>query len=188
LKPKGGIMGRRVRRLAAASHLCGVALIATLAIAVPTRSASAQVLPITAGAVGGFLTGTLVTTGIVVFQARMGEYIYGLDELITLRPAVMPIVLGPVAGIALGAASPETLKRAGRGALVGVVGGAAVGSVAGHLIYGSSDGRWAGGIIGAATGALAGSILFAALKPSRNADGAPAVSASFSVQFPRGDE
>jgi hypothetical protein len=181
-------MGRRVRGLAAASRFGALALIATLATAVPARNASAQVLPITAGAVGGFLTGTLVTTGIVVFQARMGEYIYGLDELITLRPAVMPILLGPVAGIALGATSPETLKRAGRGALIGAVGGAAIGSVAGHLIYGSSDGRWAGGIIGAATGVLAGSILFAVVRPSRDEDGAPAISASLSVPFPRGDE
>jgi hypothetical protein len=181
-------MGRGSRRLASASRVGGLALMTTLAIAVPDRSASAQVLPITAGAVGGFLTGTLVTTGIVVFQARMGEYIYGLDVLITLRPAVMPIVLGPVAGIALGATSPETLKRAGRGALIGTMGGAAIGSLAGHVIYGSSDGRWAGGVIGAATGALVGSILFAAIRPSRDEDGEPGISASLSIPFPRGDE
>jgi hypothetical protein len=152
----------------------------------PGSRATAQVLPAAAGLVGGFVAGTMVTTGTVVLEARLGRYIYGMGDFLSVRPELLPIVVGPVAGVVLGATKPETLKRVGRGAAIGLVGGAVVGAGVGQLLWQSEDGRWAGGIIGAATGIVAGSIVGAVTK-SRSDEAQSVPLASLSLRLPWGD-
>ena len=149
---------------------------------VPVNRAGAQILPAAAGGVGGLIAGTIVTTGTVVLEARLGRYIYGLDDLVSLRPELFPIFIGPVAGAVLGARSPSALRRAGIGGVVGLAGGAAVGAGVGTLLGTTSEARWAGGIIGGAAGMLAGSIIYASRKPRDTSE--PVV--LFSVNLPRG--
>ena len=166
-----------------AQRLTAVVLLGFALMAMSVTRATAQVIPATAGAVGGFVAGTLVTTGVVVLEARLGHFIYGLDELVSLRPEVLPIIIGPVTGIVLGATSPETLRRAGRGALFGAVGGAIIGTGVGHLLWDTDEGRWAGGIIGAATGMVAGATIMALRKPDRNVTTQTPL-ATFSLRVP----
>jgi hypothetical protein len=174
----GGIVG--CFRPAPALFLAGLLMFA------PLEKLRAQVLPAAAGAVGGFFAGTFVTTGVVVLEARLGRYIYGLDELVAVRPEVLPIVIFPVVGAVVGATSPHTLRRAGFGALVGTAGGAVIGTGLGQLIWSTSEGRWAGGIIGGATGMLAGAIIYASSGRNKG-DGDPVPIAAVSIKLPRGD-
>jgi hypothetical protein len=160
-------------------------LLALVMIVVPAGRASAQVLPAAAGAVGGLVAGVIVTTATVVLEARMGRYVYGLDELISVRPEVLPILIGPVAGAVLGARSPLALGRAGTGALLGIAGGIALGTGAGALIWSTSEGRWAGAIIGGAAGMLTGAVLYASLGNGDDGE-SPGVTAAFSIRVPWG--
>jgi hypothetical protein len=157
-------------------------LLLAFLLGMPKSKAHAQVLPATAGAVGGFFAGTLVTTGIVVLEARMGNFIYGMDEFLSVRPELLPVVAGPITGIVLGVTSPETLRRAGTGALIGAAGGAVIGTGLGALIWQTPDGRWAGGIIGAAAGMLAGAAINAARGSGDDSgDNEPPVTLSISL-------
>ncbi len=159
-------------------------MVAALLVA-PGKRTHAQVLPAAAGTAGGFVAGTIVTLGIVVFKARLGHYLYGLDDLVSIRPEIFPILIGPVAGGVMGATSPATLRRAGTGALIGLAGGAAIGAGVGQIIGTTSEGTWAGGIIGGAAGMLAGSIVYA-LRGSGNDSGTSVPLASMSIKVPWG--
>jgi hypothetical protein len=163
----------------------GITLVAAL-LFLPAKRVRAQVLPAAAGATGGFLAGTFVTMGIVVVEARMGHYMYGLDDLVGLRPEIIPILVLPVAGAWIGAKSPETLRRAGLGALIGVASGAAIGTGVGALVGSSPEENWSGGIIGGAVGLLAGSVIMATRSPrSDNGNSVPLASMSIKVPWGR---
>lgn len=176
-----GMIGRKSNGFA--SRLGLPVLVSLALIAVPSGRVGGQVLPAAAGAVGGLVAGTIVTTASVVLEARLGRYVYGLDELITLRPEVVPILIGPVVGAVMGARSPSTLGRAGTGALLGLVGGIALGTGAGTLMGQTGEAQWAGAIIGGATGMLAGAILNASLSSSDD-EGAAVATVAFSIQLP----
>jgi hypothetical protein len=162
-----------------------VFLIALVVCCLPADRTSAQVLRATAGAVGGLIAGVVVTTGTVVLEARMGRYMYSLDDMIALRPEVIPVFVGPVVGAVLGARSPDALGRAGIGAAVGLAGGIVIGAVVGSAIWPAPEGRWAGGIVGGAAGMLVGSILYASLG-NGGADESPEPAATFAVRLPVG--
>jgi len=153
--------------------------------AIPAERLRAQILPAAAGTVGGFVAGTIVTTGTVVLEARLGHYIYGLDDLVSLRPELLPMALGPVVGGVLGAKSPATLGRAGTGALVGLAGGAAIGAGVGTIIGSTSEAQWAGGIIGGAAGMLAGAIINGSRRPNKD-DGSAVPLVALSIRLPGG--
>jgi len=165
------------------SEFATALLIALALVCVPAARAGAQVLRATAGAVGGLVAGVIVTTGTVVLEARMGRYIYSLDEMVAIRPEVIPVIAGPVIGALLGVKSPAALERAGVGAALGLAGGIVIGAVAGSVVWPTPEGRWAGGIIGGATGMLAGAILHATLG-SGNDEGPSAPTATFAIRLP----
>lgn len=164
----------------------GAALLLSLVLLVLTGgSVRAQVLPAAAGAVGGLVAGTIVTTATVVLEARLGKYLYSFDDVVAIRLETIPILIGPVAGAVLGASSPSALGRAGTGALVGLAGGIPIGVGVGALIWSTSEGRWAGGIIGGAAGMLAGAVLYSTLGGG-NEQASPGVTAAFSIRVPWG--
>ena len=121
--------------------------------------ARAQVGTAALGAVGGFAVGAYTTLAIYVTKARFGRYLFSPDDLVSLSPEFLPVIVGPVAWGWIGAESGTALARsAGWGAL-GFVGGVAVGGLTGKLVSDSDEAPWAGAIIGGGVGLLTGAIL-----------------------------
>jgi len=134
------------------------ALAGVVACASP-RTLSAQFGPTLLGAAGGTLVGGYTTIAIYVTKARFGRYVFSPEEVLSLRPEILPLVAMPIAGAWLGAESTTALARsAGWGAL-GLVAGATVGGVTGKLWSDAEEAPWAGALIGAGAGLLTGVIL-----------------------------
>jgi hypothetical protein len=128
----------------------------------------------------------VLTTGTVVLEARMGRYIFSLDELIAIRPETLPVLVMPVVGAVAGARSSATLRRAAVGGVLGLAGGVALGSIVGSQIWPTPEGPWAGGIIGGAAGMLAGAILYTTLGSSdSSSDGGQALTLSLRLPWGR---
>lgn len=139
------------------------------AVAGPS-SADAQAGPAVLGAIGGFAAGTYTMVGVYVAEARLGRYLYSLEEALSPRLEMLPIVAGPVAGFALGLQDNDRLESAGLWGGVGFATGVAVGIPAGRLLWGSGEGVWAGGIIGGALGLVTGIVVGASLEDSDEPD------------------
>lgn len=142
-------------------HVAAVgALLLSLPFAHPPKvAAQSTVASAALGAGGGFVVGTYSMMAIYVTKARFGHFLFSLDEVLAIRPEILPVVAGPIAGAWVGAESSTALGRAVGWGSLGFVGGAAIGAGAGHLIWGTPEGRWAGGIIGSAIGLLSGVVL-----------------------------
>ncbi len=168
-----------------AASLVGLSLALLLPGAASPPGAAGQTVPAIAGAAGGFVAGTYVTTAVYVTKARFGRFLFSLDDALTFTPELLPMVAGPVAGGWLGAESKVALGRAVGWGAVGFFGGAALGLGAGHLLWGDVEGRWAGAIIGSAAGMLTGVVL-GALDGLDDEGGEPAVVPVLSVRIPLG--
>lgn len=131
------------------------------------RTAGAQVLPAALGTVGGFAAGTYTMVGIYVAEARFGKYLYSLEEALSPRLELLPMIAGPVAGFALGWKNNERLETAGLWGGVGFMAGTAVGIPIGRLLWGTGEGVWAGAIIGGTVGLVAGVIAGASIEPDQ---------------------
>jgi hypothetical protein len=128
----------------------------------------------------------VLTTGTVVLEARLGRYIFSLDELIAIRPETLPVLVMPVVGAVAGARSSATLRRAAVGGVLGLAGGVALGSIVGSQIWPTPEGPWAGGIIGGAAGMLAGAILYTTFGSSdSSSDGGQALTLSLRLPWGR---
>lgn len=134
-------------------------VVVAVALAVRPEPARAQVGSAAVGAVGGFAVGAYTTLAIYVTKARFGRYLFSPDDLVSLSPEFLPVIVGPVAWGWIGAESSTALGRsAGWGAL-GLIGGAAAGGLTGKLVSDSDEAPWAGAIIGGGIGLLTGAIL-----------------------------
>ncbi len=134
-------------------------LLAVVAMATPVR-ANSQVLPAVIGGVGGLLAGVHTTTGIFVLKSRAtGWVMHSVEHLLEPSPEAIPILVGPIAGAAIGYSSKSALAQAGLWGSAGLASGALAGAAVGHLIWKDSEGRWAGGVIGSAAGLLLGVVL-----------------------------
>lgn len=155
---------RWLRRL-----LLGVAVAGALAV---PGEAAAQAWSAGLGLAGGLIAGAYVTTGTYVLKSRAtGWVLHSVEDIVTARPEVLPLVAMPVAGALIGYRSPAKLGAAALWGGTGLLLGAAIGAGIGQLIWKDTTGRWAGATIGSAAGLAIGSILGAALKndaPSQN--------------------
>ena len=153
----------RVDRRSPHSRLRAWTILAALAVlSVGAREGAAQAASGVAGATGGLVAGGYTMVAIYVAEARSGRFVHSYDEMLRLRPEILPVIAGAVAGGWLGAESSTALARSAGWGGIGLVGGAALGAGVGHLIWRSSEGRWAGGVIGSAVGLVTGAILGAA--------------------------
>lgn len=135
-------------------------LAATLLVGAPAAGA-AQVEHV-AGGVGGAAVGAVVgvytTTAIYVTKARLGSFLYSMNDLLRVSWETLPVLAGPVAGGVLGGAQPGRLGRTALWGAGGFALGAGLGFALGSLLGDTTEETWAGGIIGSAAGLLAGSI------------------------------
>jgi len=164
----------RTRALASAIALLGGAWLGASPL-------QAQALPATLGAVGGLAAGTYTVVGIYVAEARFGKYLYSLDEALSPRLELLPMVAAPIAGVAMGLSDNERLESAGLWGGVALLAGTAVGIPLGRWAWGSGEGTWAGGIIGGALGLLTGIVAGALVEPD-----APALSGAGGPRIPIG--
>ena len=151
------------------------------------QGARAQVLPATAGALGGFAVGTYTMIGVYVAEARAGKYLYALEDVFTPRLEIIPWIAGPVVGAALGWSDADRLAGAGLWGGVGLVAGTAVGIPLGRAIWGSPEGRWAGGIILGAAGMVTGIVIGATREGGDGAEdggGGPGIPIGWTVRVP----
>lgn len=123
------------------------------------RPARAQVGPALLGVAGGAAVGGYTTVAIYVTKARFGRYLFSPDELVSLQPEILPVIVLPVAGAFLGAESTTALGRSAGWGAVGFAAGAVVGGLTGKLLSDSDEAPWAGAVIGSGAGLLAGVIL-----------------------------
>lgn len=159
---------------------------AAAVVACRPGSAAGQVGSAFVGATGGLAAGLYTTTAIYVTEARFGHYIYSPDEVLTLNPRLLPMVVGTVAGGWLGAESGHALGRAGLWGGVGLLGGATLGLGVGHLVWDTSEGRWAGAVMGSALGLLAGAVLGGREGLDDDDGGGDAAAMTFAVSIPVG--
>lgn len=139
-----------------------------IAIAALPRPADAQgFVPSSLGFIGGAVAGAHISIGAYILRSRLtGWNFHAVEDIARPRLETMPIILAPISGAVLGAASSERLGAAATWGGVGLVSGALIGATIGHQIWGDSPGRWAGGTIGSAAGLLLGSVLGASLMSS----------------------
>lgn len=149
-------------------------------ILVRAEGAPAQVGPALLGAAGGLVVGGYTTVAIYVTKARFGRYLFSPDELVALRPEILPVVVLPVAGAVLGAESTTALGRSAGWGAIGFAAGGVVGGLTGRLVSDTDEAPWAGAIIGSSAGLLAGAILGAIDGLDDSGGGAP-VALSWSV-------
>lgn len=144
----------------------------------------AQVLPALAGGVGGFVAGAWTAVGIYVARARMGQFIFNMNDISEPRMENLPIVVFPLTGILMGATS-DRLDEVGVGAGLGVLTGGAVGALLGSAMTELPDGKWAGAIIGSAAGLVVGAVVGGATGGGENIPSGAQVP-MFSVRVPIG--
>lgn len=149
-------------------------------VALAPRPVQAQVGPALLGAAGGFVVGGYTTVAIYVTKARFGRYLFSPDELVSLQPEVLPVIVLPVAGAFLGAESTTALGRSAGWGAVGFATGALVGGLTGKLVSDSDEAPWAGAVIGSGAGLLAGVIL-GAIDGLDDSDSGGPVSMSWSL-------
>ena len=134
-------------------------VVAALGLTARPAPVRGQVGSAAVGAVGGFAVGAYTTLTIYVIKARFGRYLFSPDDLVSLSPEFLPVIVGPVTWGWIGAESSTALGRsAGWGAL-GFVAGVAAGGLTGKLVSDSDEAPWAGAIIGGGVGLLTGAIL-----------------------------
>ena len=152
---------RRRRRFAGWAKCARVLAVAlAIVLAGAPRPASAQATSAALGLVGGLVGGVHVSTGIFVFKARAyGFNLHTAEDILTVRPETLPILVMPLAGGILGYRSSTRLAGAATWSAVGLAGGAITGAVLGHFIGGTSEWRWAGGTVGSAAGLVLGGVL-----------------------------
>jgi len=121
-------------------------------------AAQAGAVPAAYGLFTGTVAGVYVSTGIFVAKARTGAYLYSLEDALSLRWELAPVVVMPIGGVVLGLDDDQRLANSLKWAGAGFVAGAAVGIGVGSLFHETGEGQWAGGVIGSAAGLLAGSI------------------------------
>lgn len=156
---------RRSARWRAAA--LGILLLTCLAPA----PGSAQVGRAAIGLAGGLFGGVHVVTGIFVFKSRVfGWNMHTPEDILTIRPETVPIVVMPVVGAFVGYQSSRRLAGAATWGSIGLAGGALLGAGTGHLLWGTSEGRWAAGTIGSAAGLAIGSALGALLTSGGGSD------------------
>lgn len=115
------------------------------------------VLRAAAGLVGGGLAGVVVTLGVVVARARIGQvFLHELGEVVGWTG--LALVLAPVAGVWLALARPWALGSTGVGAGAGLAVGAGLGAVMGAVGSADPAWAWAGGTMGAGVGLVAGAL------------------------------
>ncbi len=155
--PTPGVQASAPARL---RHAAVCLLLLSLPLVQPPKAAAqSTVASGVLGAGGGFVVGTYSMLAIYVTKARFGHFLFSFDEVLQIRPEILPLVAGPIAGAWVGVESSTALGRSVGWGSLGFLGGGAIGVGAGHLIWGTSEGRWAGGIIGSAIGLLGGVVL-----------------------------
>jgi hypothetical protein len=154
--PTGGPKGTH----SFATHMKNIALLllalaapAPLLAQEPQSRAVATTLGILAGAAGG----GYVTVAVVVTEARFGLYIHDIDDVLGWRSA--PFLIGSLAGGGLGFYNPERLQGAVVYGAGGLVLGGLAGLAIGSAIWEPPEGRWAGAAIGAGVGLIIGNIV-----------------------------
>lgn len=111
-----------------------------------------------AGMVIGLLIGLALTLAMVTGRARFQQhYLEAADELV--GPMGSPMVVGVVAGGALGWTGSRALAALAGGSFGGGAAGALAGWAIGSAASDQNADRWAGGIMGAALGAVAGTLV-----------------------------
>lgn len=147
-----------------------------------------QAIPAVLGGVGGFAAGTFTMVGVYVAEARFGKYLYSMDEVLSPRFEILPMVAGPVAGVSLGISNNDRLESAGLWGGVGFLAGTAIGVPLGRLVWGPGEGVWAGGIIGGAVGLVAGFVSGALQEPdvpdTSGEGGGPRIPIGVRLTFP----
>lgn len=126
----------------------------------PARPAAAQTpLAASAGGAGGLVAGTVVSIGLVVFNARTErDFIESPADMIGLNG--IPVPLGIAAGIALGLDDADRLRHVGGWAGAGLLVGTGVGALIGEAVTEDDpSGKWAGGVMGAAAGVVLGALI-----------------------------
>jgi hypothetical protein len=119
-------------------------------------------------AAGGAVIGFAVTLAIVVAKARVGSYIFAMEDLVDIRWEIIPILIGSIAGFLLGWRHPNALDRATVWGFCAMLLGVGVGVLVGSIFWGEGEGQWAGAVIFGALGLAGGGI--ASLRPRRELD------------------
>lgn len=147
------------------------------------RTSDAQGVPAAYGLITGTLGGIYVTTGIFVTKARMGSFIYSLEDALAPRWELIPVVVMPVGSVVVGLDDGQRLANGIKWASAGFAAGAVVGLGVGTLLRETgAESQWAGAIIGSAAGLLAGSI-YGALSYDEEAGSGGAGFPLFTVRF-----
>jgi hypothetical protein len=110
----------------------------------------ASVVRFVMGAAAGGLLGLVLTLAIVVAMARLGHYVFALDELATVRWETVGVPIGTVFGAWIAVRAPVSFGLATRDAAGGLLLGALVCALMAAMMGTSPEGRWSAGIIGAA--------------------------------------
>jgi hypothetical protein len=164
----------------------GAVLVASL-VGTRPEPAEAQAVPAAYGLITGTISGVYMTTGIFVTKARLGSYLYSLDEAFRLRWELAPIVLMPIGSVAVGIDDGQRLARSIKYGSVGFALGALAGFGVSALVI-RAEGRedeWASTVIGSAAGLLAGSLYGALSYEDDGAGGGgPGFPIAFSVKVP----
>jgi len=100
----------------------------------------------------GALAGFLVTLGLVVLKARVGSFIYDVDEMLAFRWETAPILVGIAGALWIGVRNPLALGRAVVSGIGGILVGVGLGAAAGALVSATPEGLWSGMIIGGVGG------------------------------------
>jgi len=106
----------------------------------------------------GAVAGLLVTLGIVVARARLGSFVYALEDMVAVRWETIPILLGTAMGAWLGVRDPRATARAVLAGAAGIAIGIGVGGAVGALLSDTPEGVWSGLIIGGVLGMLVASL------------------------------
>jgi hypothetical protein len=157
----------------------GILAVALGASLLPAPARAQGWLPAVIGGTLGMGAGGYVSLGIVALEARRGEYIYGVDDVLGWRS--VPVLAGAATGVALGLWDQERLRHTVYGTIGGGAVGTAVGLLVGRRLWPPPEGKWAGAVIGGAAGILAGAAV-GAFWPME--DGGAAAPIGVSVQIP----
>ena len=128
----------------------------------------ASVVRLVLGAAAGGLMGLVLTLGVVVAMARLGRYVFALDELATVRWETIGVPIGTVFGAWMAVRAPASFGLATRDAAGGLLLGALVCALMAAMLGTSPEGRWSAGIVGGAAVAWVAAIRRLAVGPRRS--------------------
>lgn len=114
------------------------------------------------GALVGALLGFYLTVAIFVAKARVGLYVYSLEDITAFRWEMLPTAAGLVVGALLGGKDPRRLGMVVGWAMVGALVAIPVGWFGGPGFWPGRSAPWAGAALAAAMGLLCGGALGAA--------------------------